>query len=183
MNCLTRNYSLTLLGCVLAAGVACSPAGAQGITTATGQVSQATQVTPAPVFNLPDGISKIVSIDAQLVQAQGTSAAPGQVGQPPVLNVSDGISKLVSIDAQNVLLVQLANGEYQLLPVQHVYSGGIARLFGGATIPTEYFVSPALNGNVAAGGVTANAGGAAFGAPNNGNVNSAMGFGVGGFNP
>ncbi len=141
-----RNCGLTLFGCVFTAVIACHPAQAQGTFTAPYQVGQGNQASQTPVFNLPPGVSK-----------------------------------LVSIDAQNVLLAELTNGQYQLLAVQHVYSGGIARLFGGAVIPTAAFVSPAFNTNAAAAGNNNNV------STNNvstigGNANSGgVPFGVNGF--
>jgi hypothetical protein len=98
-----------------------------------------------------------------------------------VLPLPDNINKVVSIDAQNSLLVQSGTKgteEYNMLTVRHVYSGGIAALFGGTSIPTEQFVSP---------GVTGGNSGTRTGGTNIRNVGSGNGFnggtGVGnGFN-
>jgi hypothetical protein len=129
---------------------------------------------PGRNFNLALlGCAFVVEVACQPARAQGTFTAPGQVvqtaqaGQALVFDPPSGVAKIVSIDAQNMLLSQLANGEYQLLTVRHVYSGGIARLFGGVTVPTAYFVSPAFNGNTFNGndavvGVASNPGGGVF---------------------
>lgn len=68
-----------------------------------------------------------------------------------VLPLPQGVSRVVGIDAQNLLLVEMepevegGPSEYRAIPVRHVYVGGIARVFGGTTISTEEFVSPAFN--------------------------------------
>ena len=63
-----------------------------------------------------------------------------------VLQAPADITGIVSIDAHNTLLVESqAPGEpkqYSLFVVRHIYSGGLARLFGGSIIPTEALVIP-----------------------------------------
>lgn len=80
------------------------------------------------------------------------------------LPLPDGVDKVVSIDAYNTLIAQSkdddGNRTYSTIPVQHIYSGGIAALFGGASIPTQQFVSPAQNNN---GQGRGNFGGSSFG--------------------
>ncbi len=66
---------------------------------------------------------------------------------------------------------------YRVVPVKHVYSGGIAQLFaGGSIIPTEIFVTPG-DSNSLAGGNNQNGGGGFGGNSQNGGG----GFGGGGF--
>ncbi len=89
----------------------------------------------------------------------------------------EGVESIVSIDAYNILLAQTnRDGKRDLAPiiVKHVYSGGIARLFGGSTVPTEQFVSPGEFGSTNGGGN----GGGGFGG---GNQNGGFGGGAGGF--
>lgn len=105
----------------------------------------------------------------------------GGGGNGGIFPLPEGVNRVISIDAQNVLLAEMegADGqtEYALIRPRHVYSGGLARLFGGDVIPTEQFVSPAFNGGNGNGGN----GGNGFGG-NNGNFNpnnSANNFGGG----
>jgi len=69
-----------------------------------------------------------------------------------------GIDRLVAIDAHNLLIAQLMPQDddsgidssadlFRGISVNHVYAGGIARIFGGAVFPAEPFISPAFNGN------------------------------------
>ena len=62
------------------------------------------------------------------------------------------VNNVVSIDAFNMLILASEGerpGETQYTPtiIQHVYSGGIARLFGGTAVPTAQFVTPGQFGN------------------------------------
>lgn len=91
--------------------------------------------------------------------APAVRASAQQVPQQGgVLPLPPRVQKVVSIDKDNSLLVETGDAEfadereYHIIPVMHVYSGGIARLFGGESIPTEWFVSPALAGGNNAGG-------------------------------
>jgi len=78
------------------------------------------------------------------------------------LDLPKGITKIISIDAQNSLLVEvtdpddLTNHQYLLIPIQHVYSYGIAKVFGGGNLPTAMFVSPASQGGGAINGAGGN---------------------------
>ncbi len=94
----------------------------------------------------------------------------------------EGVEQLVSIDAYNILLAQTdRDGKKDLSPiiVKHIYSGGIARLFGGTTVPTELFVSPGAFGGGNNGG---NGGGRGTGVGNGGlgGQNGGLGGGFGG---
>ena len=75
------------------------------------------------------------------------------------LPLPEGVDRLVSVDAYNILLAESKDDDNQsiLTPivVRHVYSGGMAALFGGTSIPTEQFVSP---GSLSNGGVGGNGG-------------------------
>jgi hypothetical protein len=64
-----------------------------------------------------------------------------------VIKLPEGVSRVISIDAHNTLLAELEDAqtgakEYRSFPIQHVYSGGIAKVMGGDIVPTEPFVSP-----------------------------------------
>lgn len=67
-----------------------------------------------------------------------------------VIELPPGVRNVISIDAHNILIAEVESStgegsEYVPLAVRHVYSGGIAKIFGGTVIPTEQFVSPAFN--------------------------------------
>lgn len=62
-----------------------------------------------------------------------------------VFQLPPNVKNVVSIDAQNLLIIESeVDGQTQYTPmiVKHVYSGGIARLFGGSIVPTAQFVTP-----------------------------------------
>lgn len=93
---------------------------------------------------------------------QNTSQSNGVLTPPaPITNV-------ISIDAHNMLLIESGEAgepkEYSLAIPKHLYSGGIARLFGGTIIPTELLVIPESALRSGAGGN--------FGRNNSGNTNS-----------
>ena len=105
-----------------------------------------------------------------------------------VFQLPPSVRNVVSIDALNMIIIA-SDGEregetvYTPTIIQHVYSGGIARLFGGTAVPTAQFVTPGLmngGGNNGNNGVSS-ANNNGFGGQNNGgNTN---GFGNnGGFN-
>jgi len=102
-----------------------------------------------------------------LATAANAQTGPAPANAGAALPLPPGVNRLVSIDAFNDILAQSTgdNGPiYNLLEIQHVYSGGIARLFGGTTIPTAQFVSPGgAAGNAASGLGGAGFGGAGFG--------------------
>lgn len=127
-----------------------------------------------------------------LALSASMGAAHAQLGSNParqtarggangaVFPLPAGVRKIISIDAYNVLMVEVdgpdkKGGEYAIISIQHVYSGGIARLFGGTTVPTEQFVSPGALG----GGNGGNNRGAGFGVQgvggNNGNLGGQTG--------
>ena len=68
------------------------------------------------------------------------------------LPLPKGVNRVVSIDAYNTVIAEsqtdLGERVYTPIIIRHVYSGGIAALFGGTSIPTAQFVSPgAMNSN------------------------------------
>ena len=70
-------------------------------------------------------------------------------GGGAVFQLPPSVQNVVSIDALNTLIIASDGerpGETQYTPVliKHVYSGGIARLFGGTAVPTAQFASPGL---------------------------------------
>lgn len=108
-----------------------------------------------------------------------------------VMPLPEGVKSVVSIDAYNMLLAEVdRDGQQDLAPiiVRHVYSGGIAKLFGGSTVPTEQFVSPGLMGGNNRGNQTGanglnnnNGNGNGFGGGFNGGGSNGGGFNSGGF--
>lgn len=103
------------------------------------------------------------------------------------LQLPQGVEKLISIDAHNFLFVETRDPEnpddrqYSVIKPQHIYSGGIAQLFGGTVVSTAQFLIPggANLGGTQRGVNVTGFGGRAWG----GNFNSG-GFGnvPGGFN-
>ena len=99
------------------------------------------------------------------------------------LDLPKGITKIISIDKDNTLLVEVTdpddptNHQYLLIPIQHLYSGGFSKMFGGGTLPTAMFVSPAAQG---ASGANNSGTGNRTQAPNSG---SQSGSGVSQFTP
>ncbi len=81
---------------------------------------------------------------AQLGQGRGGANNGGGAGA--ALPLPQGVKRVISIDAYNTLLAETQDDsgrqDYTLIPILHVYSGGIAALFGGVSIPTALFVSP-----------------------------------------
>ena len=114
---------------------------------------------------------------------QNFGAQNGAVFQLPL-----GVRNVVSIDALNMIIIAQdgeREGEINYTPtvIQHVYSGGIARLFGGTSVPTAQFVSPGFNqqnGNNQNGGFGGNNQNGVGGFGNN-NFGGNGGFGNGGF--
>ncbi|MBV9864649.1 MAG: hypothetical protein JO316_04820 [Abitibacteriaceae bacterium] len=115
-------------------------------------------------------------------QNRGTNG--GQQDGQGTLPLPQGITNVISVDAQNTLLVEYEDPDnpgqkqYQAIRINHVYSGGIAKILGGDVIPTETFVSPSYsqqNGNGGYGGF-----GGQTGYGNNGYTQNG---GVGFYNP
>lgn len=81
-------------------------------------------------------------------------------GNGAVFPLPPGVQQVVSIDAQNSLLVASQNDagdpatQINLIEIQHVYSGGIARLFGGTVLPAAMFLTPGFAGSNGATGAT-----------------------------
>lgn len=135
------------------------------------------------------GIMGALALSAGSARAQfGVNTAGGNRGGATGANraggifaLPQGVQRLVSLDAYNTLLAQTQDDDgtvhYQLIPVRHIYSGGIAALFGGTSIPTAVFVSPGAGGNSSGGG--GNRGG--FGTTSIGGGNSLGGVGGNGF--
>ena len=96
-----------------------------------------------------------------------------------IFALPQGVQRLVSLDAYNTLLAQTQDDDgtihYQLIPVRHIYAGGIAALFGGVSIPTLQFVSPGAGG----GGFGGNGNRGGFGTTTIGGGNSLSGVGTG----
>lgn len=88
---------------------------------------------------------------SQLAEAQQTAASGA-------LRLPNEVRRVISIDAHNILLAETIDpdneeeSEYAELRVLHLYSGGVARVFGGTVIPTEMFVSPVFNNGGFGGG-------------------------------
>lgn len=124
-------------------------------------------------------ILSIASIRSSAQMGPGQSA-PGT----GVLPLPAGVTSIVSDDALNQLIVttqSVDNPSPQFLAIRprHVYSGGIAMLFGGPVIPTMARGNlGALVGGTGLGGFGGFGG---FGAGGFGNAGFGGGFGTGGF--
>ena len=108
---------LLLSTALLASAVFAQTAFAQTMPTqAPAQVPLATTTSQAQggVFPLPDGVERLVGLDAQNV---AVAQMRPEVGQ---------------------------DRQYRLIRPKHVYVGGIVALFGGTIVPTTPFVSPGL---------------------------------------
>lgn len=98
-----------------------------------------------------------------------------------VFELPSSVQSVVSIDALNTLIIaqndeQTGETQYTTAKIQHVYSGGIARLFGGTSIPTAQFATPGLlNG----GGNNNQNNNGGFGGNNRNGVTNFGGNGVG----
>ena len=111
--------------------------------------------------------------------AQGRVNAQNQPNGA-VFPLPPNVQNVVSIDAQNLLIYQSqTNGQTVYTPsiVQHVYSGGIARLFGGTVIPTAQFATPGLFNQANRNGQTGVNNGGGFTGGNNNGGNNGGGFG------
>ena len=98
------------------------------------------------------------------------------------------VQNVVSIDALNMIIIasdgeQPSQTRYTPTIIQHVYSGGIARLFGGYSVPTAQFASPGTLNNNGFGNQNNNNGAVAANGGNNQNGgfggNNQNGFGGG----
>lgn len=127
--------------------------------------------------------SALFCIPAAAQQQRGAGAANNAFGNGgAVFQLPPSVQNVVSIDALNTLIIvsdDEQSGETQYTPalIKHVYSGGIARLFGGTAVPTAQFATPGLINGGGFGGVQNGFGGnnGGFGG-NNGN-NNGGGFG------
>lgn len=116
-------------------------------------------------------------------------AQPGQNNQNnafggnggAVFELPPSVQNVVSIDALNMIIIaqdgeREGETQYTTSIIKHVYSGGIARLFGGTSVPTAQFATPGLlNGGGNNGGFGGNNGG--FGGNNGGFGGNNGGFG------
>jgi len=125
-------------------------------------------------------VSKAVSTLALAVICTANAHAQSTTEQDAgVLTPPPEITSIISIDAHNTVLIESQNPDapnepkqYSLSVPRHIYSGSIARIFGGTIIPTEVLVIPesARRANFGApGGVSGIGNGGNF---NNGNNNS-----------
>ena len=119
-------------------------------------------------------IAAFVVLGATNAHAQNaTESTSGALTPPPE------ISNIISIDAHNTILVESQNPDspsepkqYSLHVPRHIYSGAIARLFGGSIISTESMVIPesARRSNFGSqGGVSGIGNGGNFGNTNSNN--------------
>ncbi|NCO33319.1 MAG: hypothetical protein AUJ92_12115 [Armatimonadetes bacterium CG2_30_59_28] len=74
------------------------------------------------------------------------STLVAQNQQSSALPLPDGVNSVTSYDPQNSIIAAYTGEDgrlhYEVIPLRHVYSGGIARIFGGAVIPTQSMVTP-----------------------------------------
>ena len=127
---------------------------------------------------------------AQVAQGQGQNNGNFGAGGGATFQLPPSVQNVVSIDALNIVIIasdgeQPGQTRYTPTRIQHVYSGGIARLFGGSSVPTAQFATPgAMNNNGNGNGGFGNNNAVAANGGNNqnggfgGNQN---GFGGGGF--
>lgn len=115
-----------------------------------------------------------------LAHAQENAPGEGVLAPPPE------ISNIISIDAHNYVLVETqdpqqpnAPREYSLAIPKHIYSGGVARVFGGTVIPTEMLVIPqsAMRGGMMNPTGVTSFGGGNFGSGGNVGFGNALGGG------
>jgi hypothetical protein len=114
------------------------------------------------------------------------NAQQAQIGGAGVLQPPADISQIISIDEHNSVLIESADPkEYSLALPRYIYSGGVARIFGGTIIPTENFVIPqsAMRSNMNPGmGAPGNFGNfSGFSGPNGANNNYGNNSGNGTF--
>ncbi|BCM92287.1 hypothetical protein IAD21_04166 [Abditibacteriota bacterium] len=104
------------------------------------------------------------------------------------LPLPQGVDRVISIDAYNILLAESKDEDsgdsiYTPIVVRHVYSGGMAALFGGTSIPTAQFVSPgSQNGGNGNGNGNNNRFGGGVGVGSLGGGNNGFNQGNNGFN-
>ena len=119
-------------------------------------------------------------------QQRGNANNNGGAQGGAILQLPPSVQNVVSIDAFNLLIIASdgeRRGETRYTPtlIKHVYSGGIARLFGGTSVPTAQFATPGQFGNNGGNGNgNTNGGVAAVGGAQNGfggNTNNG-GFGA-----
>jgi hypothetical protein len=88
-------------------------------------------------------------------QTRGNFPARGNnVAQGGTLPLPEGVNRVVSIDAHNYILAEEGTGTqrtYSAINIRHLYSGGIAKLFGGSSVSTDQFISPSAGGAGATG--------------------------------
>lgn len=86
------------------------------------------------------GVALSAGFVGSAAQAQTAPAGAGTMELPK------GVTRVISIDAHNFLLVESVDADgkkkYSIIQPRHVYSGGLARIFGGTVIPTEALVIP-----------------------------------------
>ena len=90
----------------------------------------------------------LCALTAQAQTQRPANATGAQASGNGVLPLPDPIDRVVGLDATNVVLAQTHPTDTEpssmhVIKIKHVYAGGIAMLFGGSTIPTAPFVSPA----------------------------------------
>lgn len=127
-----------------------------------------------------------------LAFAAGDAQAQTATRNGGALELPAGIEKLVSIDAHNFVMVQARDKDnpdqstYAIIAPQHIYSGAIARIFGGTIFSTEQFLVPggAMNNGPRGGVLAINSNNPFGGSSSLGNNNSFNGnFSNNGFNP
>lgn len=143
---------------------------------ATGQLNKKIMKNLILTLGLVGACALAPATSALAQPARGANAAQGGGG---VFALPQGVKRVVSIDAYNMLMVEVdrdGKSAYVGMPARHVYSGGLARLFGGTVVPTADFVSPGAGGNGQGGMGRGGAGGGNIGLTGVGG-----GFGGGGF--
>ena len=106
------NKQLLILSTALLAGSAFAQTALAQTMPAQAPLATTTSRAQGGVLPLPDGVERLVGLDAQNVVVAQMRPEAGEARQ------------------------------YRLIQVKHVYAGGIVALFGGTVIPTGPFVSP-----------------------------------------
>jgi len=94
----------------------------------------------------------VVAATTVVVSIQATANA--QSGAQGVLRLPDNVTSITSVDAHNLIILETqesselddAPRQYSLYVPRHIYSGALARLFGGTVIPSELLISPGTAG-------------------------------------
>lgn len=105
----------------------------------------------SPKTNLAGGtaLRKSLLLSFILLTASSALRCLAQSQSTATLPLPDRIKAIAAIDAQNSFIAgaeteSTTSLHYEIIPLKHIYAGGIARLFGGMVIPTALMATPPL---------------------------------------